>query len=905
MREIVDFRFQWKTGKIRVWKVCPQNTLNPEKNDAEVKMEHKNQEENLEFPNQKIVGIEMKHEVENSFIAYSMSVIMSRALPDVRDGLKPVHRRILYAMYEDHLTYDKAFRKSATTVGNVLGRYHPHGDTAVYDTMVRLAQPFSLRYPLVEGHGNFGSVDGDPPAAYRYTESRLARLANEMMSDIEKDVVDFDPNFDNSRKEPHVLPSRFPNLLVNGSIGIAVGMATNVPPHNLGEVIDGTVYLMEHPDCTIKDLMQFIKGPDFPTAATIYGANGIYEAYTTGRGRIMVRSKCHIEEDKHRIIVTEIPYQVNKSMLVEAMANLVKDKRVDGITDIRDESGRAGMRIVIDYRRDANGQIILNQLYKYTQLQDTCAVNMLALVDNVPKVLNLKQILEYYIKHQEEIITRRIKFDLEKAKREAHILEGLKIAIDNIDEVINIIRHSASIPDAKEKLMQRFSFTDVQAQAIVDMTLGKLSGLERQKIEDRLEKLYELIKELTADLENEGRIKEIIREEILAIKEKFADPRRTELVAAEDDIVYEDLIERHACVITMTHAGYIKRQPADTYTAQKRGGKGIIGMATKEEDYVEDVIVANSHSLVMMFTNTGKVHTRKAYQIPEAGRTAKGSNIVNILELEAGEKITAVISVPSFAENEYLFMVTKNGIVKKTLLSEFEYQRKGGKIAITLDDKDELVYVKHTCGNDSIIIATHDGMSARFDESDVRPMGRGARGVKGMKLGDGDYIVGCALVSDERSLLTITEGGFGKRTEFDKYTSHNRNVKGIMCHGISEKTGKLAGISAVAESDDILLITNDGTIIRTPVAGIPFYSRSAGGVIVMRLADGSAIVNFAKVESEDETEAAANAAETQTVDDIPEKDDLPEKDEITDDGDTDETDETENSSGNTDGNDDI
>lgn len=830
-------------------------------------MEHKDKDkqENLEFPDQKIVGIEMRHEVENSFIAYSMSVIMSRALPDVRDGLKPVHRRILYAMYEDHLTYDKAFRKSATTVGNVLGRYHPHGDSAVYDTMVRLAQPFSMRYPLIEGHGNFGSVDGDPAAAYRYTEARLAKLSNEMMSDIDKNVVDFDPNFDNRLKEPRVLPSRFPNLLVNGSIGIAVGMATYIPPHNLGEVIDGTIYQMENPDCTVRDLMQFIKGPDFPTAATLYGSNGIYEAYSTGRGRVMVRAKCNIEEEKHRIVVTEIPYQVNKSMLVESMAALVKDKRVEGITDIRDESGRDGMRIVVDYRRDANGQVILNQLYKYTQLQDTCAFNMLALVDNVPRVLNLKQILGYYIKHQEDVITRRIKFDLEKAKREAHILEGLRIATDNIDEVIEIIKKSASIPDAKEKLMARFSLDDIQAQAIVDMTLGRLSGLERQKVEERLAKLYALIEELTADLNDEGRIKEIIKTEMLEIKAKFADPRRTELVAAEDDIVYEDLIERHTCVVTMTHGGYIKRQPADTYSAQKRGGKGIIGMATKEEDYVEDVIAANSHALLMFFTNTGKVHTRKTYQIPEAGRTAKGSNIVNILELEAGEKVTAIISVPGFSDKEYLFMVTKRGIVKKTLLSEFEYQRKGGKIALTLDDGDELVYVKHTSGNDDIIIATHDGLSARFGEEDVRPMGRGARGVKGMTLSDGDYIVGCAVISEDKALLTITEGGFGKRCEFDNFSAHNRGVKGVMCHGISERTGKLAGIAAVGESDDIMMITNDGTIIRTPVSGIPFYGRSAGGVIVMRLSEGSSLVNFARLENDEELEAEGKASDEGTA----------------------------------------
>ena len=820
------------------------------------------------FENQKIVDINMEKEVRKSFIEYSMSVIIARALPDVRDGMKPGQRRILYAMYEDNLTHDNPFRKSATTVGNVLGRYHPHGDSAVYDTMVRLAQDFSMRYPLIEGQGNFGSVDGDPAAAYRYTEARLARLSNEMMSDIEKNVVDFVPNFDNSRDEPSVLPARFPNLLVNGSIGIAVGMATNIPPHNLGEVIDGTIYLMENPDCTIKDLMQFIKGPDFPTAATIYGSNGIYEAYSTGRGRVMVRSKCNVEEEKHRIIVTEIPYQVNKSMLIESMAGLVRDKRIEGITAIRDESGRDGMRIVIDYRRDANGQVILNQLYKYTQLQDTCAINMLALVNNVPKVLNLKQILEYYVAHQEDVITRRVKFDLEKAKREAHILEGLKIAIDNIDEVIETIKKSASIPDAKAKLMERFGLDDIQAQAIVEMTLGRLSGLERQKIEDRLLKLEQIIAELTAILADEGKIKEIIKTEMLAIKDKFSDPRRTELVAAEDDIVYEDLIERHACVITMTHAGYIKRQPADTYSAQRRGGKGIIGMSTKEEDYVETVMVADSHSLVMFFTNTGKVHTRKAYQIPEAGRTAKGSNIVNILELESGEKITAAISVKGFAADEYLFMATKNGIVKKTLLSEFEYQRKGGKIAITLDDGDELQYVKHTTGNEDVIIATHDGMSARFSEDEVRSMGRTARGVKGITLLEGDYVVGCAVVDDEKALLTITEGGFGKRCKFDNFMSHSRGVKGVMCHGISDRTGKLAGIATVSETDDILMITNDGTIIRTPVSEIPFYGRSAGGVIVMKLDEGAVLVNFAKVENEDETEAQLSEAEKTQGSDI-------------------------------------
>lgn len=816
-------------------------------------MSKNDKNENIEFPEQKIIGIEMKEEVENSFIAYSMSVIMSRALPDVRDGLKPVHRRILYAMYEDKLTYDRDFRKSATTVGNVLGRYHPHGDTAVYDTMVRLAQPFSLRYPLVQGQGNFGSIDGDKAAAYRYTEARLAKLANEMMSDIEKNVVNFVPNFDNTHEEPSVLPARFPNLLVNGSIGIAVGMATYIPPHNLGEVIDGTLYLMDNPQCEIKDLMEFIKGPDFPTAATIYGSNGIYEAYTTGKGHVMVRAKCEIDEENHKIIVTELPYQVNKKMLVESIADLVNEKRIEGITEITDLSDRSReVYIEIAYRRDANGQIILNQLYKYSQLQDTCAFNMLALVNNVPKVLNLKQILGHYIAHQEEVITRRVKFDLEKAKKEAHIFEGYKIAIDNIEEVIKTIRASASVGDAKVQLIEKFSLTEIQAQAIVEMTLGRLSGLERQKIEERLLKLYETISELEGILADENKIKEIIRTEMLEIKEKFADPRRTELVAAEDDIVYEDLIERHSCVITMTSDGYIKRQPAKTYTAQRRGGKGIIGMTTKDDDEVCDMVSAESHDFIMLFTNKGKVHTRKTYQIPEAGRTAKGTNAVNILELAEGEKVTALVSVPLFTSDEYLFMVTKNGVVKKTILSDFEYQRRGGKIAISLDDGDELSFVKRTNGEDSVIVATHNGMSARFEESDVRPMGRTARGVRGIRLSEGDYVVGAALVDNEKALITITEKGFGKRCVFDEFTAHNRGVKGVTCHGINEKTGKLAGIATVSEQDDIMMITSEGIIIRTPVSGIPFYRRSAGGVIVMRLNEGVSIVGFTKVEAKDE-----------------------------------------------------
>jgi DNA gyrase subunit A len=807
-----------------------------------------------EFPNQKIVDIEIDREVKKSFIEYSMSVIMARALPDVRDGLKPVHRRILYAMYEDHLTYDKPFRKSATTVGNVLGRYHPHGDTAVYDTMVRLAQPFSMRYTLVDGHGNFGSVDGDGAAAYRYTEARMARLADYMLVDIEKDIVDFTPNFDNSRKEPTVLPSRFPNLLVNGSMGIAVGMATNIPPHNLGEVIDGTIFLMENPDCTVPEIMQYIKGPDFPTNATIYGTSGIIEAYTTGKGRVRVRSKTEIDEQNHRIIITEIPYQVNKSMLVESMANLVKEKRVEGITDIRDVSGRNGMKIIVDYRHDANGQIILNQLFKYTQLEDTFAVNMVVLVDNVPKLLGIKPILEAYIKHQKEVIERRTNFDLKKARHELHINEGYKRAIDFIDEIINTIRSSENVTNAKEKLIERFEFSELQAQAIVDMTLGRLSGLERQKILDRIDALTKKIEELEIILSDENNVKAIIKEEMLQIKEKFSDDRRTEILEAEDEIDLEDLIERHTCVLTVTHTGYIKRQRSDVYSAQRRGGKGIIGMTTKEEDYVEDVIACNSHSYLMFFTNIGKVHMRKAYQVPEAGRTAKGTNMINLIELADGEFVTAIVSIDGFGDDEYLTMITKQGVIKRTRLNDFEYQRKGGKIAIDLDENDELLYVKHTLGDSNIIIATHEGMAVRFDENDVRVMGRTARGVRGIRLSDGDYVAGATLVEEGKTLLTITENGFGKKCEFDNYSCHNRGGKGVTCHNLSEKTGKLAGIMSVSDDNDILMITNDGTIIRIPVEGIPVYGRTAGGVIVMRLDEDAKIVNFTKVDKEEDEE---------------------------------------------------
>ncbi|MBO7740510.1 MAG: DNA gyrase subunit A [Clostridia bacterium] len=819
--------------------------------------------ENFEYKDQKIQEVQMEKEIKKSFINYAMSVIVSRALPDVRDGLKPVHRRILYAMYEDHLTHDRPYCKSATTVGNVLGRYHPHGDASVYDAMVRLAQTFNMRYTLIDGQGNFGNIDGDQAAAYRYTEARLTRLASEMMTDIDKDVVDFGPNFDNKLKEPLVLPSRFPNLLVNGSMGIAVGMATNIPTHNLSEVVDGTIFLMENPDATIPEIMNYIKAPDFPTAAMICGTRGIYDAYTTGRGKIMVRARAHIEEENRRIVITEIPYQVNKQLLVETMANCVKDKKIEGITDIRDETGRAGMRIVVEYRRDANGQIILNQLYKFTQLQDTCAVNMLAIVDGVPRVLNLKEVLNHYISFQEEVITRKIRFELQKALAEMHIYEGYKIAIDNIDEVIAIIRASESVSAARNNLMARFGFTEIQAQAIVDMTLGKLSGLERIKIEERLAKLRELVEELRAILADEtmGKIKEIIKTDLLAIKAKYGDERRTELVPLEEEIELEDLIERHVAVITMTHDGYIKRIRSDEYTAQRRGGKGVTGIKTKETDFVEQVLATDSHSHLMLFTNKGKVHVMKAYRIPEAGKTAKGSNIVNMLLLEDGEKITTMISVPEFAENEYLLFVTKQGVVKRTPLSEYEYQRKGGKIALSLDEGDELVFVRRSQGDSDVLIATHEGNATRFIESDARPMGRTARGVRGIRLDEGDFVKGVALVEENKMLITITEKGFGKRSSFDEFARRNRGGKGVICHNLNDKTGMLAGILTVDDKDDIMLITNDGTVIRTAVSEIPSYSRTASGVIVMRPDEDSIVANITRVSREEEEEDEKRRAE--------------------------------------------
>ena len=841
-------------------------------------------ENNIEFLDQKIVEVDMEKEVKKSFIEYSMSVIAARALPDVRDGMKPGQRRIMYAMYEDNLTHDKPFRKSATTVGNVLGRYHPHGDSAVYGTMVRMAQDFSYRYPLVEGHGNFGSVDGDEAAAYRYTEARMSKISDELMADLEKEVVDFVPNFDNRRKEPKVLPSRFPNLLVNGSMGIAVGMATNIPPHNLGEVIDATIFRMENPESTVPELMEYVKGPDFPTYATIYGSSGIISAYTTGKGKVMVRAKAEIEEDHRRIVFTEIPYGVNKSELCKTIANLVKEKRIEGITELRDESGRNGMRIVVEYKRDANAQVILNQLYKYSELQSTCAVNMLALVNNEPKILSLPQMLDLYIEHQRSVIYRRVNFDLQKAKQRAHIFEGYHIAIDNIDRVIEIIRSSKSIPEAKERLIAeefevKFNddfaaliggentrhLTEVQAQAIVEMTLGKLTGMERDKIEDELSKLHALIVELEGILADPEKINNIIKEEMLEIKRKFNDERRTEILPATDDIDLEDLIEKHNCVITLTKAGYIKRLPADTYVAQHRGGKGIIGMSTKDDDYVETVAAVHSHSYLLLFTNFGKVHMRKAYQIPESSRTAKGTNIVNVIEMLPGEKITALISLESFSDTEYLTMITKQGVIKRTLLSEYEYHRKGGKIALALDEGDELVYVVHTHGEYDIIIATANGSAVRFTEQNVRPMGRTARGVRGIMVREGDFVTGVALVEEGKSLVTITENGYGKRTEYSDFREmKHRGGVGVQAHNLTEKTGKLCGIASVDDGDDLMMITDGGTIIRTPVDAIPTYSRTASGVIMMRLSEGQKLVNFTKVKREEEEEIDLENVENST-----------------------------------------
>lgn len=820
----------------------------------------------------KIIPVEINSEMKKSYIDYAMSVIVGRALPDVRDGLKPVHRRILYAMYEDGITPDKAYRKCATTVGNVLGRYHPHGDASVYDAMVRMAQDFSLRYPMVDGHGNFGSVDGDPAAAYRYTEAKMSKLSMHMLTDIEKDTVDFMPNFDESRKEPLVLPSRIPHLLVNGSNGIAVGMATNIPPHNLGEVIDGIVALIDNPDITIDELMEYIPGPDFPTGAQIMGVSGIRAAYHTGRGKLRVRARAEIEdwkENRQRIVVTEIPYGVNKARLIEKIAELVHDKRIEGISDLRDESDRDGMRIVIELKRDANGSIVLNQLYKYTQLEDSFSVIMLALVNQTdPKVLNLKEVLVHYVDFQKDVIVRRTRYDKKKAEARAHILEGLTIALDNIDEVIKIIRESYN--DAKDRLMERFGFSDLQAQAILDMRLARLSGLEREKVEKEYEDIKALIAHLTEVLGSEQMVLDIIKEEITAIKDKFGDRRRTSIEPAADDIDIEDLIEEQDNVITMTHQGYIKRLAADTYKTQKRGGKGIIGMQTKEEDFVSNMFVSSTHAHILFFTNTGRMYRKKAYEIPEAGRTAKGTALVNLLALEPNETISAVIPIREYEEGKFLLMCTKAGVIKKTDLMEYKNAPAGGKIAIRLDEGDELIQVSLTDGTNDIFIGSHMGKMIRFNEKDVRVMGRVSRGVRGMNLEDGDYIVGMSLACENGKMLVFSEKGYGKKTELSEYKTQTRGGKGTTSYKISDATGAVAGVQIVTPEDDAILITSEGVIIRMDTEEISTYGRVTKGVRLMRMGDDTQVMTVAVVKKEEETEAAeqtteeAPAAEEQT-----------------------------------------
>ena len=817
--------------------------------------------EDIMFPEQTIVQSELVQEMKSSYIDYAMSVIVGRALPDVRDGLKPVHRRILYAMYEDGLTSDKPFKKSATCVGDVLGRYHPHGDASVYDAMVRLAQDFSMRYMLVDGHGNFGSVDGDPPAAYRYTEARMSKLCNEMLRDIDKDTVNWDPNFDESRKEPRVLPSRFPNLLVNGSSGIAVGMATNIPPHNLREVIDACVCILENPEADLLDLMEHIQGPDFPTRGIIMGRSGIRAAYSTGRGKITVRARTELEEfgqNRQRIIVTELPYQVNKRQLIAAMADQVRDKRLEGISDIRDETDRNGMRIVIELKKDANAQVVLNRLFAQTQMQTTFGVTMLALVNNQtqPKILSLRHMLDEYLAFQEEIITRRTQYDLKKALERQHVLEGLLIAEENIDEVIKTIRKSYD--DAKERLMARFNLSEIQAQVVLDMQLKRLQVLEREKLQneyDELEKRIEYYREL---LSNEEMLKGVLKDELIAIRDKYGDERRTEIQDVEDEIDIEDLIEEEQCVFTLSHAGYIKRVPASTYRAQKRGGRGVTGQSFKEEDFAESVFSASTHDYILFFTSLGKVHRKKGYQIPEAGRTAKGTNIVNILPLEPGETVTAGITVHEFDDDNLMF-VTKLGTVKRVLLSSLNTARKAGIRALTLNDGDELISVMKTNGENNILLATRDGMAICFNEADVRVMGRDAAGVKGITLSDGDEIVGAGIAEPGKQLLTVTELGYGKRTELTEYMRldetgerrpQQRGGKGLKNYNITAKTGRIAGIAIVSDEDDVMLIENGGVLIRMAAADINVYKRDTQGVILMRVEDGNRVISIERVDPE-------------------------------------------------------
>ena len=819
------------------------------------------QPEDIRFPDQAIVTSELVHEMKTSYMEYAMSVIVGRALPDVRDGLKPVHRRILYAMYEDNLTADKPFKKSATCVGDVLGRYHPHGDASVYDALVRLAQDFSMRYMLVDGHGNFGSVDGDPPAAYRYTEARLSKISNEMLRDLEKDTVDWDPNFDESRKEPRVLPSRFPNLLVNGSSGIAVGMATNIPPHNLTEAINACLCVLDNPEATLADLMEHLPGPDFPTRGLILGRAGIRAAYATGCGRVTMRARTELEEfgqNRQRIIVTEIPYQVNKRMLIKNMADQVNEKRLEGISDIRDESDRTGMRIVIELKREANAQVVLNRLFAQTQLQTTFAINMLALVKNQsqPKVLSLREILDEYLAYQEEVILRRTRYDLRKAQERAHLLEGLLIAQDNIDEVIRIIR--TSYDNAKENLMQRFGLDDIQAQAILDMRLKALQGLDREKLQNEYKELEDRIAYYERVLGDMGLVKSILKDELTAIRDKYGDERRTEIQDVEDEIDIEDLIEEEDCCYTLSNAGYIKRLPVDTYRTQRRGGRGVSGQSLKEEDYVKNLFIASTHDYVLFFTNTGRVHRKKGYLIPEAGRTARGTNIVNILPLEQGERVTAMLLTREFTDHEYLMMVTRGGTVKRIRLDALYTARKAGIRALSLDDGDELIAVLKTNGSDNILLATRQGMAICFAETDVRPMGRDAAGVRGIRLDDGDEVVSAAVAAEGKSLLTVTENGYGKRTAVESYLRgedrqpQTRGGKGLRNYRLTEKTGLVAGAAIVDDTNDVMLIESGGVVLRTPAASINLYGRDTQGVILMRIEEGNRVIGVEAISNTEE-----------------------------------------------------
>ena len=812
--------------------------------------------EEIRYPDQHIVESPLVPEMENSYIEYAMSVIVGRALPDVRDGLKPVHRRILYAMYEDNLTSDRPFKKSATCVGDVLGRYHPHGDASVYDALVRLAQDFSMRYMLVDGHGNFGSVDGDPPAAYRYTEARLSKISNEMLRDIEKDTVNWDPNFDESRKEPRVLPSRFPNLLVNGSSGIAVGMATNIPPHNLREVIGACICVLDDPDATLSDLMEHVKGPDFPTRGIIMGRSGIRAAYATGRGRLMVRARHEFEEfnnGRTRIVITELPYQVNKRMLIKAIADQVEDKRLEGISDIRDESDRNGMRMVIELKRDANAQVVLNRLFAQTQLQTTFAINMLALVENQrqPKILSLRHIIDEYLKFQEEIIVRRTRFDLKKAQERAHLLEGLLVAQDNIDEVIRIIR--SSYDNAKENLMSRFGLDDVQAQAILDMQLKRLQGLDREKLQTEYKELEEKIAYFLRVLSDEGLVKSILKEELTAIADKFGDDRKTEIQDVEDELDIEDLIEEEQCVFTLTENGYIKRTPVSEYAAQSKGGMGKKGITTRDEDTVVDVFTASTHDYILFFTDTGKVYRKKGYQIPESGKAAKGVNIVNIIQVETGERVQAMLHFRETGDEElYLFMTTRDGTVKRLEVSALKNLRNNGIRALTLDEGDQLISVVETRGHDRVLIATHDGQAVCFDETDVRAMGRVAVGVRGIRLREGDYVIGAARADEGKTVLSITENGYGKRTPIEEYRVTGRGGLGVKNYMVTDKTGDVVGMKVVDGTEDLLLVTAAGILIRTPVENIRVAGRATQGVIVMRFKEeGDRVISLALADPEE------------------------------------------------------